>query len=114
MGDFSPQNGFVLLVQDVNRLERGGILGDEGALLEGLLEVTEAVLLGKAGRILHELVLGDTHERVGELRVDVAPGIVEVLDLFVVADRRDRGLLLPLLDGGFLVRHGWGNLSWSS
>lgn len=101
MSDFASQNIPVLIVEERERLESSGILGDEGTLLEYLREVAEAMALRKRRSISNQLIMRDSVERVGELGIRVVGHIdpVEVFD-FLLLELLRHGVGLDA--GGFL------------
>jgi hypothetical protein len=61
-----------------NAVESDGILCRESAFPEQVFQVSQAMCPGKLCSIVHELVMGQTGERVRKLGVDVGEVIVNV------------------------------------
>ena len=67
----SPQNIAILIGEHRQRFERGGVLRDQGALLDSLRILGELVRLRELLRVRKELFMGEPGERIRELRVEV-------------------------------------------
>jgi hypothetical protein len=59
-------------------IERERVLRGERALPEQVFEVSETVRPRELRTVVHELLVGQTHERVGELGVNIRDRVVDV------------------------------------
>lgn len=64
MGDFPSESDLVVLIQLFDRLEGGGVLGDEGTLLEENENIRQVFLPRELLHIIEELIPRDPRERV--------------------------------------------------
>jgi len=80
-------------------IESERVLCGECALPEQVFEVPETVRPRELCTVIHKLLMGQTHERVGELGVDIRDRVVDV-----GLRRGDRMILLFFIPNGFRSR----------